>query len=61
MTQGLLQEPQNIAEEEEEMCEDAQSPTSQGIPKEPAHSSETETAELQGSADGNGHEITITQ
>merc|ERR1712010_257970 len=50
MTQGLLQEPQNIAEEEEETCEDAQSPTSQGISKEPAHSSETEIAELQGPA-----------
>merc|ERR1712037_840362 len=61
MTQGLLQEPQNIAEEVEETCEDAQSPTSQGIPKEPVHSSKTEIAELQGPADGNGHEITITQ
>merc|ERR1719458_1021158 len=40
MPQGLLQEPQNIAEEEEETCEDAQTPTSQGISKEPAHSSE---------------------
>merc|ERR1719222_669176 len=61
MTQGLSQEPQNIAEKEEEMCEDAQSPTSQGVSKEPAYSSETEIAELQGPADGNGHEITITQ
>merc|ERR1719500_2392755 len=61
MTQGLLQEPQNIAGEEEETCEDAQSPASQGIPKELAHSSETEIVELQGPADGNGHEITITQ
>jgi len=59
MTQGLLQEPQNIAEEEEETCEDAQSPTSQGISKEPAHSSETEIAQLQASAHDNGHEITI--
>merc|ERR1719275_293443 len=59
MTQGLSQEPQNIAEEEEETCEDAQSQISQGISKEPAHSSETEIAELQASAHGNGHEITI--
>merc|ERR1719500_2475378 len=61
MTQGLSQEPQNIAEEEEETCEVAQSSTSQGIPKEPVHSSKTEIVELQGPADGNGHEITIAQ
>merc|ERR1712112_335289 len=54
MTQGLLQEPQNIAEEEEEeTCKDAQGPMSQEMSGD---SSKTEIAELQASAHDNSLE-----
>merc|ERR1711974_344660 len=61
LAKGLSQEPQKLAEEKEETSGDAQSPLSQGMPKEPEHSSGTEIAELHVAAHDDGQEIMISQ